>query len=277
MGMSGSGPRDWSPSGYWAEPPRPPTKRTTTVMAEPCPNRRRSTSPLLLGLLSLLLGLVACWLPLALPAAETGARGWVVTTLGISAVGCAIAASRTARARYRRTGFLTGVGATLGVIGTILCLWSLAAFSAPTLVPPLPHLPALTPTFRTISEPPAPPVTAEQTQRIVAPIEGADVVAPEDQLLANVRHVAFALCIGVSTSAPMAEQYPGQFAGVPAALEIAADGTVSSGDTTFSKLSADMSLEYSATPDGAYSLTVRDTQSALGVGCDSGSNQIVER
>jgi hypothetical protein len=275
MGLSGGGPRDWSSSGYWAEPPGPPTGRTTTVMAAPRP-KPRSTSPFLLGLLSLLLGIVACWLPLALPAVETGARGWVLTTLGISAVGCAIAASHAARARYRRTGFLARVGGTLGVIGTVLCLWSVAAFYAPTLVPPLPHLPGPTAAIGTIAEP-TPPVTAEQAQRIVAPIEGADVVAPEDQLLANVWHVAFALCIGVSTSASMAEQYPGQFAGVPAALEIAADGTVSSGDATFSKLPADMSLEYSATPDGAYSLTVRDTQSALGFGCDSGSNQIVER
>ena len=46
---------------------------------------------------------------------------------------------------------------------------------------------------------------------------------------------------------------------------------------TYSKLPVDMTFEYTATRDGAYSLTVRDTQSGIGVGCDSESNTIIDR
>ena len=38
-----------------------------------------------------------------------------------------------------------------------------------------------------------------------------------------------------------------------------------------------IALEYSATPAGAYSLTVRDVESGIGVGCDSGSNRVIDR
>jgi hypothetical protein len=113
--------------------------------------------------------------------------------------------------------------------------------------------------------------------RIVAPIEGADVTAPAQQLHANLRHVAIALCAGVSASKQIAQQYPGTFGGVPSALTIGPDRVVSGGNASYSTLPVDMTLEYTATPAGTYSLTVRDTVSGMGVGCDSSSNAIIDR
>lgn len=113
--------------------------------------------------------------------------------------------------------------------------------------------------------------------RIVAPIAGADVVAPADQLYANARHIAFNLCIGLAGTAQAHEQYGDVFAGVPETLVVQPDGMVSGGTATYSQLSADMALEYSATPTGAYLVTVRDVESGIGVGCDSGSNRVIDR
>jgi hypothetical protein len=38
-----------------------------------------------------------------------------------------------------------------------------------------------------------------------------------------------------------------------------------------------MTLRYTGTAEGAYSLTVQDAQSGVGVGCDSTSNRTIDR
>lgn len=130
------GPRNWNPTGYWDEPPRPPhqTAASTTGLAT-----ERSTSRLK-GLLAVLFGLASCWLPLSLPAEGSGYRGWMFTTVGISAIGWAIAAKRARAARGESAGMLPFLGETLGVVGTILCLWSVVGFSSPGTLPPVPQL-----------------------------------------------------------------------------------------------------------------------------------------
>ena len=276
MASSGNGPRDWSPAGSWAEPPAPPG-RTTTMVIEPT-RPGRATSTRLLGLFAVLLGLVSCWLPISLPAAETGSRGWVVTTVGISGLSCALAAARARRARGQNAGALAILGGTLGIIGTVLCIWSLVAFYLPATVPPVPLIASMAAGSQTaVSVPVLAPVVVAPAARIVAPIAGADVVAPVDQLYANVRHIAFNLCIGLAGTTQAHEQYGDAFAGVPATLVIQPDGMVSGGSAAYSRLPTDMALEYSATPAGAYSLTVRDVVSGIGVGCDSGSNRVINR
>lgn len=78
-----------------------------------------------------------------------------------------------------------------------------------------------------ISAPVLAPVVVAPAARVVAPIAGADVVAPADQLYANVRHVAFNLCIGLAGTAQAHEQDGDAFAGVPVTLVIQPDGMVS--------------------------------------------------
>lgn len=271
-------PRDWNPPGYWDEPPRPTHQAAAGTLGLAT---QRSTSHLK-GLLAVLFGLASCWLPLSLPPEGSGYRGWMFTTVGISAIGWAIAAKRARTARGESAGMLPFLGGTLGVVGTILCLWSVVAFYSPGTLPPVPQLAALTgsslggipqqqPGVATSSTPPP------SGTRIVAPIEGADVTAPAQQLSANVRHVAIALCVGISSTKQIAQQYPGRFAGVPLTLTVRPDRLVIGGTATYSKLPADMTLEYTGTAEGVYSLTVRDAQSGVGVGCDSTSNRIIDR
>jgi hypothetical protein len=274
----GEGPRDWSPPGYWDESPRSSARSAASTTTRPT---ARSTSRLK-GLLAVLFGLASCWLPLSLPAGQSGSRGWAVTTIGITAVGWAIAVARARKAHNQSGSVLAVVGGALGVAGTILCLWSVLAFYSPGTVPPAPQLSALTGQSLTGTSPPQPgviPSTAlpSPSGRIVAPIAGADVTAPAQQLQANLRHVAFMLCAGISASKQFAQQNPRRFTGVPSSLTVGPDRVVTGGGTTYSTLPIGMTLEYTATPAGTYSLTVRDTQSGMGVGCDSTSNAITDR
>ena len=247
------------------------------MFMEPTP-RGLTTSTRLWGLLAVLLGLVSCWLPLSLPAAQTGSRGWVVTTVGISGLWCALAAARARRARGQNAGILAIIGGTLGIAGTFLCIWSLAAFYLPATVPPAPLIASIAVgTQPPVSAPDLAPVVVAPAARVVAPIAGANVVAPTEQLRANVRHIAYNLCGGLAGTAQIHEQYGDTYAGVPATLVVQSDGMVSGGTATYSQLPADMALEYSATPEGKYSLTVRDVASGMGVGCDSESNRVIDR
>lgn len=272
-----TGPRDWNPPGYWDEAPtsNESISRTTQVSLP-----RGSAKSGLYSLLSIALGLFACWLPLSLPAANTGSRGWAVTTIGLTAVSVAVAAARSRARQGKSAGVLTVLGSALGILGTVLCLWSAAAFTWSS-VPAAPTFNSLTGVSVPIAGAPgvaAPTATpATPATRIVAPLAGADVVAPPLQLRANVRHVAFGLCMGVRSSVQFEKQYGSSFGGLPMSLEVGPDGTVTAGTTTYSKLPADMKLDYLATPEGTYSLMVRDTLSGIGVGCQSGGDQVIEQ
>jgi hypothetical protein len=176
----GEGPRDWSPPGYWDESSHSSARlAASTTITRP---RARSTSQLK-GLLAVLFGLASCWLPLSLPAEQSGSRGWVVTTIGITAVGCAITVARARMAQNQSAGIPAVVGGALGVAGTILCLWSVLAFYSPGTVPPAPQLSALTGQSLTGMSPPQPGVVPSSalpspSGRVVAPIAGADVTTP---------------------------------------------------------------------------------------------------
>ncbi|MFP3466041.1 hypothetical protein [Leifsonia sp. SIMBA_070] len=208
-------------------------------------------------------GLIAVFLPLA-AVSRPGYTGWVITTLGVSAVFLAV--------RYRRSGggaFLSITGGTLGVIGTILCVWSLAAFYVPGSVPPVPNL---KPVSASTTE--AFPIAGAQpgqvqapAVRMVPPFEGADVV-PGNQLHANLVHVAIAFGAVL--------QYQQSQGTLPSMLAVQSDGTVTSPGTTYSKIAPYMSIEYGLTP-GSFMFTVRDTVSGMAVGVDSSTNRIVDR
>lgn len=250
------GPRDWSPPGYCDG--SPPSRRSSSGITRVSRSRGGVRSGLY-AMLSVALGLIASWLPLSLPAADSGYRGWVVTTVGLTAVSFAVAAARSRAASGKSAGVVSVLGGALGVLGTVLCLWSAAAFYSSS-IPPVPTLASITGQAPPVAVPVAAVPTAAGTPgvRIVAPLAGADVVEPALQLHANVQHIALGLCVGVTSAAQTHEQYGDAFNGLPLSLTIGPDGTVSNGSTTFSKLPADMRLEYSATPDGVFTLTVRD-------------------
>ena len=246
-----SGPRDWSPAGYWAEP------------AAPALTRARTRPRPLNGLVAVMLGLGAVFLPVA-TASRPGYTGWFFTTIGISAIVLA--------GRYRKSGgslFLSSVGSILGVLGTVLCVWSLVAFYSPASVPAFPSLQAVAgvaPVAPTGAEGAALPAPSSNV-RVVAPFEGANVV-PGNQLHANLVHVVFMLGAAMSF-----EQTQGT---LPSALSVRPDGTVTSPGVTYSKLAPYMALSYAVAP-GGFALTVKDIPTGMAVGVDPGSNRVVDR
>ncbi|AYG03887.1 hypothetical protein D7I44_10305 [Gryllotalpicola protaetiae] len=211
----------------------------------------------------MLLGLIATALPL-LAVSRPGYTGWVITTAGISAVALAV--------RYRHAGgglFLSAVGGTLGVVGTILCLWSLAAFYLPGHVPTMPNLQtanAASAPAIPVALPPS-PVNPAPAARVVAPFDGADV-DPTNQLHANLVHVA------IEFGAVL--QYDKAHGMLPSVLSVEPDGTVVSPGATYAKIAPYMSVEYGVTP-GSYTFTVRDTVSGMAVGVDPDANKVVDR
>lgn len=240
-----SGPRDWSPSGYWDET---------------APQNGLRRPRLLNGLVSVLLGVTSIFLPLAVVSGP-GYSGWVISTVGVSAVGLAI--------RYRRTGglrWLSMLGGALGVIGSILCAWSLASFYLSGAVPAAPSLRSETPASA-VSAPPAQPPAQPGVSRAVPPFEGADVV-PGNQLHANLVHVALALDVALQM-----DKSRGM---LPSVLQVQPDGTVISAGATYSKIAPYMSLEYGVTAAG-YTLAVRDTVSGMTVGIDPSGMRVVDQ
>jgi len=210
-----------------------------------------------------MLGLIATALPL-LALSRPNYTGWVITTAGVSAVALAV--------RYRRAGgalFLSAVGGTLGVAGTILCIWSLAAFYSPGRVPAIPKLQGLTAASAPLVAVAQPLKVSTPTPaaRAVPPFDGADV-DPANQLHANLVHVAFAFGAVL--------QYDRAHGMLPSVLSVEPDGTVVSPGVTYSKIAPYMSIEYGLTP-GSYTFTVRDTVSGMAVGIDPDSNKVVDR
>ena len=265
----GDGPRDWNPPGYWDTPGNPALNGTGAAYQ---PARSVSKVSNLTGLLSVALGLVAAWWPLAEPAFSTGLRGFAITTAGIMAISLAFRASHLRRIGRASSWLLPAIGGTLGVLGTLLSIWSLAAFYAPGTVPPMPHLTSLTAITQPLASPPSPPSASSVAPpgRIVLPLPGADVTAPTGQLHANLVHVVFALGGALN--------FTKDHGTLSATLTIASDGMVSMPGTTFSKLPADMRMTYALVAGGRdYSLTITDTQSGTAVGYDSTVGRVVDR
>ncbi|MWB97012.1 hypothetical protein [Agromyces seonyuensis] len=128
MSLGGNGPRDWSPDGYWDEAPKGAASRTAFA---PPPVRAGRWGWPAAG--AVVLGLVACVLPFA-----ASGGGWLLSTVGLFALGLAIGANRASRARRGRSSVASVLGGVLGVLGFGLSLWTVAA----AFLPDLPRLPA---------------------------------------------------------------------------------------------------------------------------------------
>jgi hypothetical protein len=254
----GEGPRDWSPAGYWNEPPEQSHSPNTTIdKSGPQPAR-------LWGLTAVFLGLVACWLPLSVADAGAGFRGFTMTTAGVTAV---FLAQRAGRAGHR---VLATLGVLLGLFGTILCGWSVAAFYIHAGVPAVPSISSLTAQGQPML-PTVPAGAAARAPRVVAPIPGANIAAePTGQLRENLRHVVFALGVGLSASQ--------QYGTLPTELLFHADGTVYYGSTTLSKVPAYMVVNYELSADKQdFVLRVSDAESGMAVSTDSVTRTIVDQ
>lgn len=235
------GPRDWSPPGYWGD--------STAAVSSPR-RARRTDSARTLALASVMFGLFAVGWPLALSSPHPGAVGWAVTTAGLTAV---FLASRSKQAGGG--GFLPTIGVFLGVIGTVLCVWTLLAFYFPSAVPAAPAVQA---------SPLAP------GGRIVEPFDTADVTVPAQQLRANLRHVIFSL-------APMLV-YEREHGTLPSSLSADPDGTIRSPGATYSKIASYMALTYGvvAGPAG-FTLTVTDSVSGMAETVDPVTRDVIDQ
>jgi hypothetical protein len=224
--------------------------------------RRSSGSGRLHGLLGVALGLVACWLPLSVPAATADARGFAVTSAGITALFLAASARR---AGY---GLLSLFGSLFGFVGTVLCLWSLASFYRTDV--PIPSPPSLV-IESVVSDPSATGLTeTEELDRIVPPIEGADIaLQPEGQLRANLRHIAFNIATGLTFSKQQGE--------LPRKVHVSGDGVVHYNKVTLSTVPPDMVLEYKRTSSGQdFKIRVSDVVSGVAVVARSETGEVVD-
>lgn len=208
----GDGPRDWNPPGYWDSPGTATSWRSVTRGPTATAHRRGRWG----ALGAIMLGAFACWWPLSQPAPASGFHGYAFTTVGITALFVAIRAYQRSTAD-RSSRVLPVIGIVLGVLGTVFCLWSVAAFHFPQTVP---ALPAFGPA--TVSQQ---PLNEAEAARVVAPIPGAVITAPANQLRANLRQVTEALSSELS-------YVPGA-KWVPASVTIQPDGLVTSANGTY--------------------------------------------
>ncbi|WP_454110457.1 hypothetical protein [Leifsonia shinshuensis] len=246
-----AGPRDWSP------------QETYVFSREPEPRYRPNG---LWGLLGILLGAFSVVLPLGIAGSATGGGGWALTTAGISAVPIAV--------WYRRAGggaVVPALAGTLGLIGTVLCSWSLAAAYFPTVVPAFPQLgspfsvsaPAdpTTPQVDVLPDGDAAAAAPDTVAagavdgpgtRVVPPFEQAAVVAPSHQLMQNLEYVA-------QTLETKLEGYV-RTGTLPDTLTVGKDHSVSAGQAVLAHLAPYMTLTYSRSGNG-YTFTVKDPES----------------
>lgn len=252
------GPRDWSPPGYWDE-----SQATPVTVARSRARSRRTDSPRTVALVSVMLGLFSVAWPLLLASPQPASSGWAMTTSGLAAI---FLATRSRRAGSAAA--LPAIGATLGVVGTVLCIWSMVAFYNAGVVPAPPSLRA----FYTGQTAPAAvqPLPAAPASRVVPPFETADVTAPTQQLRANLRHVIFSL-------APVLV-YERDRRALPSSLSVDPDGLVRSPGATYSRIAPYMALTYGivAGPAG-FTLTVSDTVSGMAESVDPVTRQVIDR
>ena len=186
--LMGDGPRDWNPPGYW-DSTRSVSSKQSNWRQVRAPKSQRTA--IVLGIIAILLGLFACWWPLSLPSANGGYRGFAFTTLGLTTAALAYRALQFRGWAPRIGKALPFTGFSLGLIGTVLCIWSLASFYDPQVVPALPSFnPSATGQSLTSPYPPIALAPGAASSRVVAPIDGADTAAPTQQLHANLKHVA---------------------------------------------------------------------------------------
>jgi hypothetical protein len=269
------GPRDWNPPGYWDGQP---TAGAGPARAARPVTRGRATSPHVMALLAILLGLGGALFPLEAASSSGSVHGFAWSTFGVSAV---FFAYRAGKARYpggRSSPILAFIGGLLGVAGVVLSLWSVLAFYNPTAVPPLPHLGASTaaaapalpiapPTAATLSATTTALSLAPEIGRIVPALPGADLTTPATQLHANLVNVALMLGSAAAFSPTGGP--------VPAELTVQPDGLVATTDATFSVLPAYMRMSYAPSADlTSFVLTITDIQSGMSVQFNSVTRQL---
>lgn len=143
MALGGPGPRDWSPSG---SNDAPPTRRSTSrplyapspllTAARPAPQTR----PWAFAALSMVLGTGSVVLAVAAPQHDGVASGFIVSTVGISAIVFGVHAVRRARWGSAASRAFGRGGSFLGGLGTVLMLYGLLAFALTGIGVTLPAL-----------------------------------------------------------------------------------------------------------------------------------------
>lgn len=131
MPLGGPGPRDWSPSDSTPPPSRPGSVRPTALY-DPSPYRslrpRRTTSPWAFAALAMVLGGASLALGLLEPQRSGLPSGFVVSTIGVTAIVLGVRAVRLARWGSATVRAFGRGGAILGIAGTALMAYALLAF-----------------------------------------------------------------------------------------------------------------------------------------------------
>ncbi|OEI70159.1 hypothetical protein Cus16_0782 [Curtobacterium sp. ER1/6] len=171
MPLGGPGPRDWSPN----EPTTPPsrTRWGTPPLYAPSPlltatstssAGRRRTRPWAFASLSMLLGAGSVVLALVEPQHQGVPSGFIVSTIGVTAIATGVQAVRRARWGSAVSRTFGRVGAILGAGGSALMLYALLAYGLTTLGVQLPALSL--PALSSISEPAPPDIAADAEEEV---------------------------------------------------------------------------------------------------------------
>ncbi len=170
MPLGGPGPRDWSPSEPSTPPSRPrrdlpplyaPSPLLTAARTSECAPRR--TRPWAFATLSILLGAGSVVLALVEPQHQGVPSGFVVSTIGVTAIVAGVHAVRRARWGSAVSRVVGRIGVVLGAVGSALMLYALLAFGLVTVGVTLPalSLPALSLSAPSLSVPAQVPVADE--------------------------------------------------------------------------------------------------------------------
>lgn len=130
MALGGPGPRDWSPSESDDRRPSGPVAQRPLYAPSPLlavrPTRR--TRPWAFATLAMLLGAGSVVLALGAPQHDGVASGFIVSTIGITAIVSGVHAVRRARWGSATARAFGRGGAVLGAAGSVLMLYGLVAF-----------------------------------------------------------------------------------------------------------------------------------------------------
>jgi hypothetical protein len=149
MPLGGPGPRDWSPTGSdepaavrsaprWASTA---TTAATTTRGGAWSSPRRRSSVGGLATISFLAGVLALGVVLLQPTNDETARGFFLSSVGVTAIVTGVQALRRGRYGAALPRLLARVGVVLGGLGSVAVAWTLVAFLVLPLGVTLPALP----------------------------------------------------------------------------------------------------------------------------------------